>query len=108
MPPQRTSGRPNDSRNLTEAQKGAIVALRKLSNTEYAYIAGAMVPLELNLRINPPRPLRVKITYEHRDHDHTYAIIQGRQESSRRQVVAKEEKNYEETLKRQKGRSPLG
>ncbi|KAF1965405.1 hypothetical protein BU23DRAFT_561070 [Bimuria novae-zelandiae CBS 107.79] len=42
MPPQRTSGRPNDSRNLTEAQKGAIVALRKLSNTEYAYIAGAM------------------------------------------------------------------
>ncbi|KAF1970755.1 hypothetical protein BU23DRAFT_556476 [Bimuria novae-zelandiae CBS 107.79] len=46
MPPQRTGGCPNDSRNLTEAQKGAIVALRKLSNTEYAYIASAMVEEE--------------------------------------------------------------
>ncbi|KAF1973714.1 hypothetical protein BU23DRAFT_598839 [Bimuria novae-zelandiae CBS 107.79] len=110
MPPQRTSGRPNDSRNLTEAQKGAIVALRKLSNTEYAYIAGAMglsistlqkvfkkvekaFPLELNLStynikeltryvlqevgITVSRPTLVKIAHEHRDHDHTYAIIRG-------------------------------
>ncbi|KAF1973287.1 hypothetical protein BU23DRAFT_554276 [Bimuria novae-zelandiae CBS 107.79] len=134
MPPQRTSGRPNDSRNLTEAQKGAIVALRKLSNTEYAYIAGAMglsistpqkvfkkvekacaeASLDPSLnnllaivhatRIGPPgaepkvrngsklkstrhvlqevgitvsRPTLVKIAHEHRDHDHTYAIVRG-------------------------------
>ncbi|KAF2022477.1 hypothetical protein EK21DRAFT_95672 [Setomelanomma holmii] len=42
MPPHRNGGRPNSSRNLTEAQKGAIVALHKLSGTEFAYIAGAM------------------------------------------------------------------
>ena len=42
MPPKRTGGRPKDSRNLTEAQKGAIVALRHFSGTEFAFIAGAM------------------------------------------------------------------
>ncbi|KAF1355731.1 hypothetical protein EJ07DRAFT_182094 [Lizonia empirigonia] len=42
MPPKRAGGRPKDSRNLTEAQKGAIVALRQFSGTEFAFIAGAM------------------------------------------------------------------
>jgi hypothetical protein len=42
MLPKRTGGRPKDSRNLTEAQKGAIVALRQFSGTEFAFIAGAI------------------------------------------------------------------
>ncbi|KAF1357643.1 hypothetical protein EJ07DRAFT_157637 [Lizonia empirigonia] len=42
MPPKRAGGRQKDSLNLTEAQKGAIVALRQFSGTEFAFIAGAM------------------------------------------------------------------
>ncbi|KAF1964527.1 hypothetical protein BU23DRAFT_561836 [Bimuria novae-zelandiae CBS 107.79] len=59
MPPQRTSGRPNDSRNLTEAQKGAIKVFKKVEKA----CAEALLDLLLNnlltkvyaTCISPPR-----------------------------------------------------
>jgi hypothetical protein len=49
MPPERRRGRRGNASNLTEAQKGAIVTLRKVCGMEFAYMAGA-----LNMGVSTP------------------------------------------------------
>ncbi|KAF1358673.1 hypothetical protein EJ07DRAFT_179378 [Lizonia empirigonia] len=107
MPPKRAGGRPKDSRNLTEAQKGAIVALRQFSGTDQVKKACAEASLEPSLTnllatvnstpIGPPgaqpkdatrhvlqevgitvsQPTLINIAHDHRDQEHDYAIVRG-------------------------------